>query len=63
MLEDMTSGHQYFSNKLYTSAQVMTPLHGGADSGLKSMARPYWTLSADIKYFPLGKYIFSSGSK
>ena len=40
----MTIGHHYFSSKWYrsTSAHTMTPLHGGAVSGLKSMTHSHF---------------------
>ena len=37
----MTIRHQYFCGKWYTSALAMTPLYGGAASGLKSMTHPH----------------------
>ena len=39
----MTSRHQYFCSKLYSSDQAMTPLHGGATNGLLSMTRPHYS--------------------
>ena len=46
--------HQYLCSKWYTSAQPMTPLHGGATSGLKSTTHPHSTefgqLSADTTF-------------
>ena len=39
----MTSGHQYFLSKWYTSVQAYDSLHGGATNGLKSMTHfPLW---------------------
>ena len=45
----MTIGHQYFCSKWYTFAMAMTPLHGGATSGLKSttphlFSYPVWLI-------------------
>ena len=37
ILEYMTSGDLYFGSKCYSSVQAMTPLYGGATSGLKRM--------------------------
>ena len=37
----MTIGHHYLCGKLYTSANALTPLHGGATIGLKSMTNPH----------------------
>ena len=31
----MAIGHQYFCSKWYISAKAMTPLHGGAATGLE----------------------------
>ena len=38
----MTIGHQYFCSKWFNSAHAMTPLHGGATSGLKHMTHPHY---------------------
>ena len=37
----MTIRHQDFYSKWHTSAQSITPLHGGAASGLKSVTHPH----------------------
>ena len=38
----MTFGCHYFCRKRHTSAHAMSPLHGGAVSGLKGMTQPHW---------------------
>ena len=38
----MTSGHQYFWSKWYTSVQAMMLLHGGAANGLQIITYPHW---------------------
>ena len=37
----MVIGQHYFWSKWYTSADAMTPVHGGAASGLKSMTHEF----------------------
>ena len=46
----MTIGHDYVYSKWYNSAHVMTPLHGGAASGLKSMIHPHTWIHILLNY-------------
>ena len=48
MLEYITIGHQYFWSTFYTFVQGMTPLHGGAASGLKIVPDPHCRFQSKV---------------